>query len=489
MMKLFYLFLFFSFFIITGYSQNDKKNYSEAFKLIEVWLDAQKDFEKLPGISAAIVKDQEILWSCAFGLANVEKNVKMEAPTLCSICSISKLFTSVAIMKLYDEGKLRLDDRIEDLLPWYDLEQKFPDSGPVTIRSLLTHSSGLPREANFPYWTGPDFPFPTSDQVKDELSEQETLYPASTWFQYSNLGMTLLGQVIEEVSGISYDEYIRQNILIPLGLQNTRTELPENLYGNQLATGYSALKRNGEREKVNFFQAKGIKPAAGLSSNVLDLAKFASWQFRLIDTTIAEILKPSTLKYMYNVHWKEPDVHWGEPYWKIYWGLGFIVFEGQDKSKLVGHGGDCPGYRSFLILNPESKIAVASMVNANGTSPEKYVGGIIEILNKSGADKKEMTSWDEKNIKDFSEYSGYYSNMPWESELFISEWNGKLVSLSLPSDSPVKSMTFFRHIENDTFRRIRDDGELSETLVFERNAKGEITQFKQHNNYSKKINY
>ena len=64
-------------------------------------------------------------------------------------------------MKLYDEGKLRLDDRIDDLLPWYDLEQKFTASGPITVRSLLTHSSGLPREANFPYWTGPDFPFPT----------------------------------------------------------------------------------------------------------------------------------------------------------------------------------------------------------------------------------------------------------------------------------------------------------------------------------------
>ena len=486
-MKPFYLITFFFFLIITAYSQTDRTNYSEAFRIIEVWLDTQKDFEKLPGISAALIEDQEVLWSGAFGLANVEKNVKMKSSTICGICSISKLFTSIAIMKLYDEGKLRLDDCIEDLLPWYDLEQKFPDSGPITVRSLLTHSSGLPREANFPYWTGPDFPFPTSDQVNEELSEQETLYPASTWFQYSNLGMTLLGEIIEEISGISYDEYIRQNILIPLGLTDTRTELPEALYGSQLAIGYSAINRNAEREKVNLFHANGIKPAAGLSSNVLDLGKFASWQFQLMDTTTAEILKPSTLKYMYNVHWADPDVHWSEPYWKMNWGLGFMVFESQDNSKLVGHGGDCPGYRSFLILNPESKIAVAVMINANGTSPEKYAAGIIEILKKAEADEKKKSSENEEIIKNLQEFSGYYSNIPWESELYISEWNGNLVSLNLPSESPVKSMTFFRHIEGDTFRRIRDDGELGETLVFERNAQGEITQFKQHNNHSRKI--
>jgi len=132
---------------ISVFSQKDKKNYDEAFKIIEVWLEAQKDFELLPGISAVIVKDQDILWSGAFGKSNVEDDVDATASTLCSICSISKLFTSVAIMKLYDDGKLRLDDELKDVLPWFSLKQQYPDSGPITIRSLLTHSSGLPRQS------------------------------------------------------------------------------------------------------------------------------------------------------------------------------------------------------------------------------------------------------------------------------------------------------------------------------------------------------
>ena len=476
-MRRYYFTLCLSLLISTIYSQENKKDYTEAFKLVEVWLEAQKDFDKLPGLTAIVIEDQKVLWSGAVGLANVEKNIKAEASTLCSICSISKLFTSVAIMKLYDEGKLRLDDQVSDLLPAYKLEQKYAESGPITIRTLLTHSSGLPREAAYPYWTGPDFPFPSKEQIDSKLSEQETLYPASTYFQYSNLGLTLLGEIVEEISGVTFDEYVQQNILKPLDLSDTRTELPEQLYGNKLAIGYSPIARTGNREKVKLFQANGITPAAGFSSNVLDLGKFASWQFRLRDSTITEILKPSTIKYMQNVHWTNPD-------WKTTWGLGFVVYKGSNGNTWVGHGGNCPGYRSTLQMDLKNKRAFSVMINANGTNPGKYVNGIKGIINKVKSSKKENSS---EERKDLNAFVGYYSPMPWWSEEYISSWDGKLVSLGLPSEKPGESMTFYKHIEGDTFRRIRDNDELGETLVFERDKNGKIIHYKQHGNYSKKI--
>ncbi|MEN8251903.1 MAG: serine hydrolase domain-containing protein [Bacteroidota bacterium] len=476
-MKKYYFTILLCLTTIFVFSQEGEKDYTEAFELVEVWLDAQKDFEQLPGLTAIVVQDQEVLWSGAVGLANVEKNVNAKPSTICSICSISKLFTSVAIMKLYDEGKLRLDDRVSDLLPTFSLEQKYEASGPITVRTLLTHSSGLPREAAFPYWTGPDFPFPSKEQIDSKLSEQETLYPASTYFQYSNLGLTLLGEIVEEISGVPYDEYVQQNILKPLGLTDTRTELPEQLYGSELAIGYSAMTRTGNREKVNLFQANGIAPAAGFSSNVLDLGKFASWQFRLRDSTIAEILKPATLKYMQNVHWTNPD-------WKTTWGLGFVVFKGSNGNTWVGHGGNCPGYRSSLQIDLKRKLAFSVMINASGTNPGKYVNGINSIISKVKPPKKEDETLE--NV-DLSEYVGYYSPMPWWSEAYITTWNGKLVSLPLPSEKPGDSMTFYKHVEKDTFRRIRDDDEMGETLVFERDKNGKIIQYIQHGNYSKKI--
>lgn len=466
-----------SFLISTAYTQEKKKDYTEALKLVEVWLEAQKDFEQLPGLTAIVIDDQKVLWSGAVGMANVEKNSKADASTLFSICSISKLFTSVAIMKLYDEGKLRLDDNIADLLPAYKLRQQFPESGPITVRSLLTHSSGLPREADYPYWTGPDFPFPTKEQIDAALPKQETLYPAATYFQYSNLGLTLLGEIVEAISGVSFDEYVQKNILTPLRLSNTRTSMPQQLYGKELANGYSAMTRIGKREKVNFFTANGIAPAAGFTSNVFDLGSFASWQFRLRDSTITDILKPSTLKYMQQVHFTNPD-------WKTTWGLGFVVYKGDNGSTWAGHGGSCPGYRTTLQLDLKNKMAYSVMINASGTDPDKYLDGISAIINKVKPTEKEKTAVPKK---DLNEYTGYYSGMPWSAERYFSPWEGKLVGLNLPADNPGASMTFYKHITGDTFRRIREGDELGETLIFERDKNGNIIQFKVHGNYSKKI--
>jgi CubicO group peptidase (beta-lactamase class C family) len=456
--------------------QESTKNYDEAFKLVEVWLDAQKDYEKLPGISSIVVEDQKVLWKGAFGMANPDENLNTTTNTLCSICSISKLFTSVAIMKLYDEGKLRLDDRVSDLLPHYNLEQQYPESGPITVRSLMTHSSGLPRESAHPYWTGPDFPFPTLEEIDSKLGSQKTLYPASTYFQYSNLGLTLLGEIVAEVSGLPYETYVKQEILQPLGIVDTRPEMPEDLYGKQLAIGYTALNREGKRERVNFFQARGITAAAGFTSNVEDLGRFASWQFRLRDTTAAEILKPSTLKYMQSVHWTDPD-------WKLTWGLGFVVRKGPDGNTWVGHGGSCPGYRSSLQLDLKKKRGYAVMINSSGTNPGKYISGIHGILGKVKNTKEEDEG---PESADLVQYTGYYDSMPWSSEVYIGTWYGKLVVLDLPTENPANAMTLFKHVEGDTFRRVRDDGELGEALVFERDVNGSITRYQRHGNYSNK---
>ncbi len=459
-------------------SQHSEKDFSEAFQLVEVWLEAQKDFDQLPGLTAIVIEDQEVLWSGAVGMANKENKISASENTICSICSISKLFTSVAIMKLYDEGKIRLDDKVSDHLPAYELEQKYPESGPITIRSLLTHSSGLPREAGYPYWTGPDFLFPTKEEIDAKLKDQETLYPASTYFQYSNLGLTLLGEIVEEISGMPYEDYVKQNILTPLGLSSTRTELPESLYGEELAIGYSAIRRDGNRKKVNLFQANGIKPAAGFSSTVVDLGKFASWQLRLRDSTLVEILKPSTLKNMQNVHWTNPD-------WSTTWGLGFSVYKGSDGNTWVGHGGSCPGYRSTLQINLKTKRAFSVMINANGTNPNKYGKGINAIMNKMEVSKKDMDTEASQKLKN---YVGYYDSSPWWGETYVSTSNGKLVILSLPSNEPAEAMSFYKHIEVDVFRRIRKDKTLGETLTFLRDKDGTITKYERHGNFSQRIN-
>lgn len=445
---------------------------AELFRVMDAWLDAQQAYEALPGLSVAIVRDQEVVYSRAFGLSNPAEEKVATTETIYSICSISKLFTAVAIMKLYDEGKLRLDDEVGDLLPFYDLAQQFEDSGPVTIRSLMTHSSGLPREAVNPYWTGPGFPFPTQSEVHAGLEEQETLYPASTYFQYSNLGLTLLGEIVEQVSGVPYDEYIHAHILEPLKMADTRTTMPEDLHGQSLSVGHSSITRNGSRQPVPLFQAKGVRAAAGFSSTVMDLAEFAKWQFRLLENGGKEILKVATLKNMHRVHWTNPD-------WSTTWGLGFSVYE-SDGATIVGHGGSCPGYRSTISLNPREKTAVIVMINASGTDPGKYAKGLAGLMRAYG-------NADSTAGPDLEEYRMTCSPQPWWSEEYVFPWKGKLGMLGLPSNNPSR-FSLYKHIEGDLFKRLRKDDELGEAVRFHRDAQGKIQYYEQHGNLTHRIN-
>jgi CubicO group peptidase (beta-lactamase class C family) len=467
---LFFLMLLFAFNV--GVAQ-EAPDLEDAKRLLQTWLEAQKDYEQLPGIAVAVVNDQDLLWKEGFGLADVEQKNTTQTNTIYSICSISKLFTAISIMQLRDAGKLSLEDEVSKHLSWFTIKQKYEDSGPITIRSLLTHSAGLPRQSNFPYWREP-FDFPTIEQIKAQIDGMETLYPASTYFQYSNFGMSILGAVIEEVSGESFNEYVEKNILEVLDLKDTRPYMPKELLKGQLATGYSALDRSGDRREVDLFFTDGVTAAAGFTSTVEDLAKFASWQFRLLENGGEEILRSSTLKEMQRVHWMDPD-------WELAWGLGFTVRQ-HDGETVVGHGGSCPGYRTQLSLTPKKKLAFVVMVNASGVNTGKYLYGMSDVIGK--ALDAEMAEIPEGlNLED---YAGTYNAQPWGSETVILPWYGDLAVMGLPSNNP-SSFGILKHVEGDTFRRKRDDGELGETVVFERDDDGKVIKMWQHQNYSLKM--
>ena len=141
-----------------------KPDLQQAVRLFDEWVTAKMAYEKIPGMSAGLVIDQKLVWSKGFGYKDVETRRPATADTIYGICSISKLFTAISVMQQRDAGKLRLDDPITQYLSYAHVEQASKDSPDVTIESLLTHSSGLPRESNQPYWSDPDFKFPTKEE-------------------------------------------------------------------------------------------------------------------------------------------------------------------------------------------------------------------------------------------------------------------------------------------------------------------------------------
>ncbi|UCF40970.1 MAG: serine hydrolase [Gemmatimonadota bacterium] len=444
----------------------------EALHLLGVWIEAQRAYEQIPGVSVAVVHDQDLLWSAGFGYADREAETPATAETQYSICSISKLFTSVAVMQLRDQGKLRLDDPVGRHLSWFDIQDTYPDGPPVTVQGILTHSSGLPRESDYPYWSPPDFPFPTHDELVARLREQRELYPGATWYQYSNLGLTLAGEIVTALSGEPYGAYERRHILDPLGMAHTTPAIAPD---DRLASGYTAMTREGRRERLPLFTPRGIAPAMGFASTVEDLAKFASWQFRVLYHGANEVLGRNTLREMQRVHWLDPD-------WSPGRGLGFGVWRSNDKT-FVGHGGSCPGYRSQLTLQVDDRLATIFMANANGVNAGAFAQQAQQIMAPALAAAADTTRLDPA----FARYLGTYSELPWSGEAAVIPWKGKLAVLYLPTTDPLDALMKLEHVEGHTFRRIRDDGSLGEEIRFDVDDAGRVLRMWQHSNFSPKV--
>lgn len=181
----------------------------------------------------------------------------------------------------------------------------------------------------------------------------------------------------------------------------------------RLAVGYGALKRDGTCDLLKPFDTRGLAPAAGYTSTVEDLGKFASWQFRLLRSGQTNVLKAPTLREMQRVQFMDPD-------WKTSWGLGFRI-EHSDDHIYVGHRGYCPGYHSVLSMRTDDQTAVIVIDNSSEIT-ELFAKAVFAILDKRKdyAIKQPIPL---AGVK-LEEYAGRYSPQPWGSELVILPWAG-----------------------------------------------------------------
>ena len=440
-----------------------------------VWVANDLGESGVPGASFAFVYRDEVLASGGIGLADPETGRAAAADTLYSICSISKLFTSIAVMQLRDAGELRLDDELGAHLPWFAaLADVHPDDEPITIRRALTHSAGLPRESDSPYWAGPDFAFPSVEEIRQRLGAQETLYPSGRYFQYSNLGMALLGEVVAARTGRPWSEVVHDGILKPLGMSDTFTSVPEARATGRLAAGYAARRGSPERERLGPFDVAGIGPAAGIASTADDLATFARWQLRLRAEGGDQVLRSATLREMQRVHWVDPD-------WKTTWGLGFSVVE-RGGVTWVRHGGACPGYYSEFAILPKEELGIVVLADAIGADVGLYARKAAAVL----APAVKASKCPEKAVQrdpDFDRFVGVYDSV-WGRDAIV-RWGEGLAAVDLSSreldtDDWVHPL---KHIEGTTFRRVRsDDQSLGETWVFAVDADGRVLSVTSHSN-------
>ncbi|HEY6117905.1 MAG TPA: serine hydrolase domain-containing protein, partial [Candidatus Dormibacteraeota bacterium] len=169
---------------------------------------------RLPGAAVGVVHGDTLVWEAGLGYADVESRRAPDATTLYRIASITKTFTGTAVMRLRDEGKLRLDDPVGRHIP------ELADLEDVTIRRLLSHESGLQSEPPDTDWRKVRYQASVADNLA-RAAEIRAAIPPNSQQKYSNLGFQLLGEIVARVSGVPYTDYIRANILDPLGLVST----------------------------------------------------------------------------------------------------------------------------------------------------------------------------------------------------------------------------------------------------------------------------
>lgn len=334
----------------------------ERFEVLEEFVRERMRRTRLPGVSLALVRGDEISYARGFGFQDVERRVPAQPSTAYGIGSITKSFTAVGILQLAEEGKLRLDDPVEKFLP----VRVRPFGEPIRIWHLLTHTAGIPAlayaEAELRWEQGTGgrpLALATVDDFVAWLNGAEDWVetrPGQRWF-YLNEGYILLGGIIEKLSGLPYADYVRKRILEPLGMKNTGflgEDLPE------LATPYVVPAEGQPRPgKVRPIP---IGSDGALVSTVLDLGRYLGMWLR----RGAPLLRPDS--YAEAVRPRVPmpaEPRWPEPVGPSFYALGLSVQKFFDRT-LIGHGGSVLVYTAHIGFIPEEGVGVAVLANGSG---------------------------------------------------------------------------------------------------------------------------
>jgi len=321
---------------------------------LDLALRAIQKEHQVPGMSVAVIRSGELIFARGYGFTDVGKSKAISADTLFRAASISKLFTAQAVVQLAQTGKISLDDPVAKYLRTFDDKS-------VTIKQLLTHSSGL--EDSIKPKSGKEQR--SKAQFLKILNNGLKSGDSSKVFKYSDSGFNLLGMVVEAASGMSYEEHIEQVIFRPLemnasGYFNSRTP---TMAQTQPSHKGVVIAKDKQRAYSAVFN-----PSEGLVSNTKDLAKWltATMQHSPL------LLNTETYKAMLDPQIK---TSWGD----IQMGLGWQVYD-DEGVKVARHPGSIRGYKSLILMYPENQSGLVILTSSSSAPRWVLAKSVIEML-------------------------------------------------------------------------------------------------------------
>ena len=340
--------------------------------------------EGFPGLSVAVTDRSEIVASETFGLANVDAGVPVSRETYFELGSIGKTFTAILLLQLHEEGSVDLDEPVVRFLPWFEVRS---EHGPITIRHLMTHSSGL--------MTGADLSASSRYDVW-ALRETEVGFTPGTRYLYSNVGYRALGFVIEDLTGLPYADVLRERILEPLGLESTDPAITSEGRG-RLAVAYERLHDDRPARRTDpWVPAPWLETATGDGSQAGTMEDLAAYLRTLLNRGEG-VLSPESFELM-----ASPAIEANDGWW---YGLGLELREREGRRE-IRHGGSMPGFGSTMLGDLDSGLGV--VVGVNATDEQDLTEGVAEAILALYRDGISPRVRDPLAVEDAADYAGVY---------------------------------------------------------------------------------
>jgi CubicO group peptidase (beta-lactamase class C family) len=392
-----------------------------------------------------------VIFSNAYGHANLEQSTPVTPQHIFRVASHSKWFTATAIMQLKEQGKLRLDDRLVQYIPWMS-----GSLGQVTIRQVLNHAAGITRDGyDNDHWQL-EHPFPDKEQLRSLTEEEGEVLPTNHKLKYSNIAYSLLGEVIEAASGMPYNEYMRENIVNRLGLQSTGPETNAEAQ-SRMVTGYTSRALLTPRVPLPDVETGAMSPATGFYSTAEDLTRFATAHHFGNDDLISDESKREMQR----------------PYWTVEgmdsYGLGMQVSKIGDR-RMAGHSGGFPGHSTLTLQDPETKLAISLFTSESGGMGGDLAKSVVKLIDL-GQEQKPA-----EDAAALDRYTGRFTSLWGFSDIVRL---GDQLFLMAPSvNDPVAFATKLEVVDENTLKIEEKEGYGSpgELVKYVRDANGEITK-------------
>ncbi|QXE03275.1 serine hydrolase [Terribacillus sp. DMT04] len=448
------------------------------------------DKYKVPGFAIGLAKDGELCYEKEFGHRDVEAQLPLSSDTVFGVGSITKAFTAIAILQLQEKSKLSVEDCVTKYLPELKTSNE-AYTNQMTIHHFLTHTSGIPplltligsikksmeKDPKFgedEQQGNPLDAIPSIDTYSDLIDSISktafTLLGApGTEFSYSNDAYALLGAIIEQVSGTTYEQYVQENILEPAGMHNSGFHYKADMNAEEdIAVLYDIREHDGEKvvfRSNNPWDAPAMRPAGFLKSTVNDMLKFTEIIRNAGKVGLEQILKPESVELMTTPY--IPCAHGS------FYGYGLTIIPDFFGHKLIHHGGDLKGVTAQMNILPELNLTGITLANIAGAPSSKLLFSAFASLHLDKTIDASHLNVQTSDIapEDLMEYEGtFLSGDGMMNKLYVESGKLQLATAGLPASvlEPIGNDEFLFTIREmpSTLRFIRDENKKIDRMEF-----------------------